>query len=98
MDLSHERYPRDGHGRRAASSSVIGPIVRALPGLHLTLSYRPCPSNDLKTTYSYHKAGHSRRAAPTSVIGPGVCVLWGRHGRERAVILQIQPQNNINYS
>ncbi|KAH3836395.1 hypothetical protein DPMN_109765 [Dreissena polymorpha] len=50
----------------------------------------------LNTTYSYPKAGHSRRAASTSVIGPWVCALRGRHGRERAVMLQIKPQYNIN--
>ncbi|KAH3864497.1 hypothetical protein DPMN_027517 [Dreissena polymorpha] len=77
MLFSHERYARDGHGRRTASTCVIGPIVRALPGLHLTVSYRPGPSNYLKTTYSYPKAGHSRRAASTNVIGPRVCALWG---------------------
>ncbi|KAH3751869.1 hypothetical protein DPMN_186448 [Dreissena polymorpha] len=98
MDFSHEMYPRDGHGRRAASTSVIGPIERALPGLHLTVSYRPGPSSDLKTTYSYPKAGHSRRAASTRVIGPWVCVLCGRKGRGRAVMLQIKPQYNINYT
>ncbi|KAH3882304.1 hypothetical protein DPMN_006239 [Dreissena polymorpha] len=77
MDLSHERYARDTHGRRTtASTSVIGPFVQALPVLHLTVSYRPCPSNYLKTRYSYPKAGHSRRAASTNVIGPWVCALW----------------------
>ncbi|KAH3828354.1 hypothetical protein DPMN_130312 [Dreissena polymorpha] len=73
MDFSHERYPQAGHGRRASSTSIIGPIVRALPGLHLTVSSRPGPNNDLKATYSYPKAvtadGSLRRAssAPGSV-------------------------------
>ncbi|KAH3812099.1 hypothetical protein DPMN_140521 [Dreissena polymorpha] len=60
-----------------------GPLLRASSALssgQLTVSYRPCPSNYIKTTYSYPKARHSRRAASMSVIGTWVCALVGRHG------------------
>ncbi|KAH3772788.1 hypothetical protein DPMN_174134 [Dreissena polymorpha] len=77
MDYSHERFHRAGHGRRAASTIVIGPFVRALLGLPLTVFFRLGLDYDLQTTYSYHKTGHSRRAASTIVIGPWVCALWG---------------------
>ncbi|KAH3782605.1 hypothetical protein DPMN_160523 [Dreissena polymorpha] len=74
--------PRAGHGRRDASASAIGPHVRALLGLHITVTYRPGPSNDLKQPIVTQKQGKAD--------GPH------RRGHEKAVMLQIKPQYNIN--
>ncbi|KAH3702300.1 hypothetical protein DPMN_077313 [Dreissena polymorpha] len=57
MHYSHERCPRAGHGRRAASASAIDPLVRSLLGLHLTVTYWSGPSKDLKQPIVTPKQG-----------------------------------------